>query len=1438
MNLASILAIIFRRRPPATLVPDLSLNAATLDPGTIGEDYSGAGGYQLTWRGGTGGPVRIDATGNLLGLTLSASGLLDGTPTVTGEGTFTATITDLTSLEVASHDYTLIVTTPLELAESGMADALVGGSVAHQFSAFGGRSPYAFHLANTPPLGGALSSAGLYTQIPNTPGPVTLRVYATDADDRRSGTVTYQFTAWTDVVVTNTSLPQGTVGSSYSSQITASGQNLQYSASGQPSWFSVNSSTGAITNSSAVGAFNGTVRLQATNLVSGDFAYVDLLLRVTTVRPVITTTTLGYGTVATAVTAGEVTMAATSSYLPLLWIIVGGTTPPGMQLDINGRWIGNPNVVGLYAPQIQCVDSTGNPSDIATIQYRVAAAVVVTDPGAISTTAGVAFSRQMAATGGYGTITWSNGGGALPPGLTMNAAGLISGTPTTSGGYSFIPRATDSQGRQGTLQIGFTINSTLSFTNTSLASATAGTSYVPAGAIVATGGTLPRVITKTGSAWLSVTTGGVLSGTPAAVYVGTSNQTFTVTDAVGAVNSLVLPITVAAAAGNPVVNPRSTPVGRIGTPYSVILTASSGTGTYVTWAVSAGALPAGLSIRTLGDGTGEVYGTPTTLYSTAGVNITVTDSFPHTSAAVTFTFEVQAALTGGADNWAYRSALPNVVMASRFDTAREVTDYAWRSTFANDPSDPFWSDPATTAWVNRSLADGQHAVTDDQAYILPGRVGCFRQIHRPSRGETTAEWNRRLDDSFLAYDAGFNEGDEIWVYRRYQLDQYTAESHTVTATGSAASWKTDAISLSIGSSTANQLYDTNARFYDILQFTKQVPAGNYVGINSGNTVTDPGSASLDLIYQQLVNHTSAATHPAGLDPNTGTSREQYLKRLGGSQHRSQESSDLPRDSDQTQGALMFRRDAVNAPIGGLTRLKIGTFGVANSEYERWWHVDGKDFVKAHEQADLLLVQHNESISCSATPQNAIGTVYNTMASGGKTPSSGNWRPSAIWLMGLQSTSRIGNSNNHPLGNLDMKIFWHEIMCRRGAVGLPAAGFTVPPTSAYASSGGGTPSGWSEMTTVNNGNVTALDAVTENWVGAGYGNKISAFGGWTMDRVRGIIYSLLGAGHSSDGPINAILENVIGTGANIEGWNELDTSLASSSVIQQLSSANNFSYNDNADPALCRPGARHNYGTCAIMNDGRGIQGGGAAYVSNAGPALQVVIFDFNAMRTGRPVSECYLKFTTPAGLFSGIAGSSNVAGLYDWINDKYFLWHTGGSYTVFDLNPGVSQYTFSALVSPSNPFTAGASGSGAALSLSRTSDGVMRILGIRNGTNTPRVACWPWNGSSLGARVAVTSTGETGLVDGTAGVPAVDWDRWGYCYYGMVTTNGNANSGVYLYKGVWTGTSTINWTRSLVNVTPSIAQSVGGGWGKLFVTATDIWLVTNEGQSVVKLAKF
>src|SRR5271165_59719 len=127
-----------------------------------------------------------------------------------------------------------------------------------------------------------------------------------------------------------------------------------------------------------------------------------------------------------------------------------------------------------------------------------AAALNITTPNPLPVGAiGDTYREGLAATGGQQPYTWTIDSGALPPGLSLTADGVISGTPTTVGNYSFTLRVTDSQSPVKAYQVAstsITINLPLSFSSTPLTNAVIAVAY--SNAVAASGG----VTCGTGSA--------------------------------------------------------------------------------------------------------------------------------------------------------------------------------------------------------------------------------------------------------------------------------------------------------------------------------------------------------------------------------------------------------------------------------------------------------------------------------------------------------------------------------------------------------------------------------------------------------------------------------------------------------------------------------------------------------------------------------------------------------------------------------------------------------------------------------------------------------------------------------------------------------------------------------------------------------------------------
>jgi hypothetical protein len=67
------------------------------------------------------------------------------------------------------------------------------------------------------------------------------------------------------------------------------------------------------------------------------------------------------------------------------------------------------------------------------------------------------YSQTLAANGGTAPLTWSLTGGSLPAGVTVSAAGVVSGTPTQAGAFSPTFTVTDSASRTNAKNLPFNI---------------------------------------------------------------------------------------------------------------------------------------------------------------------------------------------------------------------------------------------------------------------------------------------------------------------------------------------------------------------------------------------------------------------------------------------------------------------------------------------------------------------------------------------------------------------------------------------------------------------------------------------------------------------------------------------------------------------------------------------------------------------------------------------------------------------------------------------------------------------------------------------------------------------------------------------------------------------------------------------------------------------
>ena len=90
--------------------------------------------------------------------------------------------------------------------------------------------------------------------------------------------------------------------------------------------------------------------------------------------------------------------------------------------------------------------------------YRCSTRALAMGPASLPNgTVGVAYSQTLTASGGTAPYTWSLVSGTVPAGLTLDAAGVVSGSPTAAGTSTFTARATDSGSVSATRTYSITI---------------------------------------------------------------------------------------------------------------------------------------------------------------------------------------------------------------------------------------------------------------------------------------------------------------------------------------------------------------------------------------------------------------------------------------------------------------------------------------------------------------------------------------------------------------------------------------------------------------------------------------------------------------------------------------------------------------------------------------------------------------------------------------------------------------------------------------------------------------------------------------------------------------------------------------------------------------------------------------------------------------------
>lgn len=470
-------------------------------------------------------------------LAISASGsnsaVLSGTaPPSAANQTFNFVVvaTGTNSLS-GSRQFGFIVRPQLIITPTSVPNATLGTPFSVTFTATGGvpfdtssgQPGYAWSMAPANGVDGLTLGAPGANSITLSGTPATLAnkvpfiIQVTDG----LGTTTvnnYTLNASPPLAITTaTSLPAGTVGTSYSQALAASGGIGPYTWSGGqglPAGLTLSPSGSISGTPTAAGPpvnFSVSVADSIGNTAGRSFALTIAGSGIT-----VQTTSLPAASVGSPYNA---TLTAVGGASPYTWSLISGSLPAGLTLNGNGTISGTPAANATTSSFTVRATDTANVSATSgnlSIAVNTGSALTITTPslpnGIVNT---VYAASSLLAAGGTAPYTWSLASGTFPPGISFDSGtGAVFGTPTTVGTFSFTVQVKDSSAPQASATKNFSVT-------------------------VIAAGTLPVTITPTGTQGpAQQPTVGVSLGIPSPTIIS-GTLTLTFASAVGGDDQMV-----------------------------------------------------------------------------------------------------------------------------------------------------------------------------------------------------------------------------------------------------------------------------------------------------------------------------------------------------------------------------------------------------------------------------------------------------------------------------------------------------------------------------------------------------------------------------------------------------------------------------------------------------------------------------------------------------------------------------------------------------------------------------------------------------------------------------------------------------------------------------------------------------------------------------------
>jgi large repetitive protein len=391
---------------------------------------------------------------------------------------------------------------PVAIGGSLPATGTVGVGYLGTLMATGGSGSYMWTVGGLP---AGIMASGTTTPmltVSGTPTAAGTSAFTATVTDSKGHTATFSISimisAATQTITITGSLPAtGAVGTAYTGSLTASGGTAPYMwvVTGLPAGVtSSGTSTATVTAS-------GTPTAVGTSAVSATVTDASANTATFTVSVVISAAgvklsvklPVGYPLTATVGTAYSAPAPIVSGGTPPFTFVIAQNAVPGLTMDsTTGAVTGTPTKAGTFKPTLRVTDSA-TPANVAQNNFTIVVAasggstITISPSGLGTLTNGAAVTPvTLTATSTTAPYTWTVTAGSLPAGLvlnngtTTNATTItsttnsitITGTPTTTGAYSFTLSITDSATPMG--------SGSQAFSGTVSAAATAACAPTPA----------------------------------------------------------------------------------------------------------------------------------------------------------------------------------------------------------------------------------------------------------------------------------------------------------------------------------------------------------------------------------------------------------------------------------------------------------------------------------------------------------------------------------------------------------------------------------------------------------------------------------------------------------------------------------------------------------------------------------------------------------------------------------------------------------------------------------------------------------------------------------------------------------------------------------------------------------------------------------------------